>query len=61
MFEAWFSKTEKRLCLKCGDEHNQGWIDEETKDKALFNVPHFVCSMCGWKIGIPHMRERGKK
>lgn len=51
MFEAWFSKTEKRKCSKCGGMHNQGW-----KDNVVF-----VCSCCGWKKGIPQMRERGKK
>lgn len=60
MFKAWFSKTEKKLCLKCGTESNQGWVDEETKDERLFNVPDFICSCCGWKKGIAQMRERGK-
>ena len=51
MFKAWFSKTEKRECSKCKKMHNQGWEDDVV----------FVCSMCGWKKGIPHMRERGQK
>ena len=53
MFEAWYSKTEKKRCAvkTCGVMSNQGWTDGEV----------FICSCCGFAKKMADRKGKGNE